>query len=343
MKRRQKQMLALLAAMLGLGSAGRAAETDCLVRDPSTIVKRNGVYWIYGTGANVQQFSSTDRLHWTARGPVFRSTPPWVKTAVPGITENGDAWAPDIHEFHGTYYLYYCYSTQGSNVSAIGVAASKTLNPVLWVDGGIVVRSPGPDDFNALDPCVFADASGKPWLSFGSYFSGIKLLALDPVTGERVSPNSPIFTLAEHDAPGDNSIEASYVYFRRSWYYLFVNWGGCLAGDRSTYNIRVGRSRSVTGPYLDKDGKDMKGGGGTLFLGSVTDDGSGKPFSSEVGPGHAGIFSDGGQDYFTCHYEWAKDKDGQTTVNLFKLSWDKDGWPSIPKSELPPVTETKPQ
>ena len=215
----------------------------------------------------------------------------------------------------------------GSNVSGIGVATNSTLDPAQWVDQGLVVRSPGPDGFNALDPCIFQDAAGKPWLSFGSYFSGIKLIALDPVTGRRPSGDSPVFTLAEHPQDKGNSIEASYVYYHQGWYYLFVNWDGCCAGSRSMYNIRVGRSRAVTGPYLDKDGKDMTQGGGTLFLGAVYDNGTGRPPDDETGPGHAAILHDTDGDWLSTHYEWARDKQGRTTVNVQKLAWDSDGWP----------------
>ena len=327
-------LLLVLLAALGFGSAGRAVETDCLMRDPSTIVKRGDTYWIYGTGRGIRQFSSTDRLHWTDRGPALPTEPAWVAQAVPG--HRADIfWAPDIHLFHGTYYLYYCASVLGKNTSAIGFATNATLDPAKWVDHGEVVRSPGPDNFNALDPCIFQDAAGRPWLSFGSYFSGIKVMALDPETGKRPSPNSPITTLAEHRVGGGNAIEASCIYYHDGWYYLFVNWGSCLQGDRSTYSIHVGRSRTVTGPYLGKLGKDMRDGGGTLLLGSDYDDGSGRPVSPEVGPGHAGILTVDGQDYFSCHYEWAKDDGGKTTVNLFKLTWDKGGWPDIPRAEQP--------
>ena len=328
-----KRLLSLLLLIvLGTISSTWAAETDCLVHDPSTVVKHGGVYWIYGTGRNIRQFSSTDLRHWTDRGPVFPAAPAWVTAAVPE-NRNSSSWAPDVHFFHGTYFLYYCYSTFGRNTSGIGVATNPTLDPSGWVDQGPVIKSPEPDGFNAIDPCIFQDAAGNPWLSFGSFFSGIKLTALHAATGKRPREDSPVYTLAEHPQGKYNSIEASCVYYHQGWYFLFVNWDGCCAGRRSTYNIRVGRSRVVTGPYLDKEGRDMNQGGGTLFLGSVPDDGTGKAFDDEVGPGHAALFSDQGQDYFTCHYEWAKDRDGRSTLNIFKLAWDRDGWPLLPSKQ----------
>ncbi|MDQ2799591.1 MAG: family 43 glycosylhydrolase, partial [Armatimonadota bacterium] len=308
--------LALLAALM----AARAAETDCLVRDPSTIVKRGDTYWIYGTGPGTQQFSSKDRIHWTNRGPALPNAPDWLAKTVPA--NRNDVWAPDIHFYHGTYYLYSAYSHWGTNNSGIGVATSKTLEPNSWVEQGLVVHSANGDgtNMNDIDPCVFEDAARALWLSYGSFNSGIKLVKLDPGTGKQSSDDPTAYAISSNG-------EASYVTFRDGYYYLFVNWGSCCAGSHSTYNIRMGRSRVVTGPYLDKSGKDMMQGGGTLFLGAVTDNGSGRPPDDEDGPGHVGILHDTDGDWLSTHYEWARDKKGATTVNVQRLAWDSDGWP----------------
>ncbi len=102
----------LLAAAVHLLSAGptRAFETDVITRDPSTVVKEMGTYWVYGTGQGIQQFSSTDRIHWTRRGPVFPTSPTWVVGAVPA-NRNNNVWAPDVHYFNKLWHLYYCYPT----------------------------------------------------------------------------------------------------------------------------------------------------------------------------------------------------------------------------------------
>ena len=319
--------LAILATM-SIAAPAIAYETDVEVRDPSTIVKAGGTYWIYGTGHGVSQFSSKDRKHWTFEGPVFATPPAWLKDAVPD-NKNGVAWAPDIRYFNGLYHLYIAYSTIGSKRSAISLAVNKTLDPKGWTDAGVVVASSPSTDFNAIDPSIFVDADGKPWLSFGSYFGGIKVMPIDPSTGLQSTTDRTIYPIAEHPQSSANSIEASAVYFHRGYYYLFVNWDACCAGSKSTYNIRVGRSKSVTGPFVDKAGKDMMLGGGTLFLGSIPDTGAGLPFDDEVGPGHAAILPDTDGDWFSCHYEWAGDKQGATTVNVMKLTWVDDGWPAV--------------
>ncbi len=87
----------------------------------------------------------------------------------------------------------------------------------------------------------------------------------------------------------------------------------------STYNIRAGRSEAITGPYLDKDAKDLLSGGGTLVLGT---DG---PF---IGPGHAGILSDGTNTWFSCHF-YDGTRYGAPTLALLPLRWSEDGWPEV--------------
>jgi len=307
--------------------AARALETDLTIHDPSTVVKSGGTYWVYGTGTGVPQFSSADRVHWTFRGPVLSNAPAWVAAAVPANKGN-DAWAPDVHFFQGLWHLYYSYSSFGKNVSGIGVATSKTLDPKSWEDQGLVVRTDRDRDYNAIDPCIFQDAAGRPWLSFGSFFGGIKLVTLDPATGKPAA-GAPVSGIATRPHTPPNAIEASCVFYHAGYYYLFVSWDACCAGPRSTYNVRMGRSRAVTGPYLDRAGRDMQEGGGTLFLGSTADNGTGRPVDDEVGPGHVGILEDAGETYVSYHEEWARGRGGRPTLNLNKLAWDGDGWPRL--------------
>jgi arabinan endo-1,5-alpha-L-arabinosidase len=122
----------------------------------------------------------------------------------------------------------------------------------------------------------------------------------------------PISLLAHSD-----SIEAPYIYNYGGYYYLFVNWGFCCRGVRSTYSIRVGRSRSITGPYVDKAGVGLRQGGGTPFM-----DADGL----FIGPGHTGILTVGKQDYVSCHFYDAT-QNGASFLSLRPLTWAADGWP----------------
>jgi arabinan endo-1,5-alpha-L-arabinosidase len=287
------------------------------VHDPSTIVKCGKEFWIFYTGRGVPSYHSIDLVKWEAGPPVFTNAPSWTDQAVPG--HHGDYfWAPDIIHVGKRYLLYYAVSTFGKNVSAIGLATNPTLDPAdpkfYWTDHGLVIQSTGMNDFNTIDPAVCQDADGKLWLSFGSFWSGIKLVQLDPQTGKRVAPDSPVYSLASFD-----SIEAPYIYRHGKYYYLFVNWGLCCKGVNSTYNIRVGRSEKITGPYCDKSGMDMLGEGGSLFLNS-----SG-PF---IGPGHAGIISVDGTNWFSCHF-YDGTRRGLSTLAILPLRWDTNNWPEI--------------
>jgi arabinan endo-1,5-alpha-L-arabinosidase len=181
----------------------------------------------------------------------------------------------------------------------------------------MVIQSNPSDPFNAIDPSVMRASDGKLWLAFGSFWTGIKLVELDPQTGKRAAENSRIYSLAFHD-----SIEAACLWQRGDYFYLFVNWGQCCRGTNSTYNIRVGRSANVTGPYMDKEGKDLMDGGGTLFLASQ---------ENSIGPGHAGIYHEAQADWFTYHY-YDANRGGAATLCVRPLAWTAQGWPTLEQS-----------
>ena len=291
------------------------------VHDPSTIIKCDREFWVFYTGRGVPSYHSKDLVTWEPGPRVFTNVPAWAAQAVP--EHRGDAfWAPDIIHLGDRYLLYYSISTFGKKVSAIGLATTPTLDPSNpafgWADQGEVIRSGGTNDFNTIDPAVFHDANGKLWLSFGSYWSGIKLIQLDPKIGKRIAADSPIYPLAHSE-----SIEASYLYQHAGNYYLFVNWGTCCKGTNSTYNIRVGRSKEITGPYLDQSGVDLLKGGGSLFLNSQ------KQF---IGPGHAGIYSEGGTNWFSCHF-YDGSHGGRSTLAIQTLRWTTNNWPEIIRNE----------
>ena len=289
--------------------------------DPSTLVKCKDKYYMFYTGQGILSKSSNDKIFWSAGPPVFARAPAWTTNAVPGF--EGIFWAPDILFFNGLYHLYYAVSTWGSQVSAIGLATNPTLDPAdptySWTDQGIVIQSGSGSQYNTIDPSLLWDSTGNLWMAFGSYWNGIYLVQLDSQTGLRLAPNSPTYRLAYN-----SSIEASYLWRRGNYYYLFVNWGSCCSGVNSTYNIRVGRSTSVTGPYLDRNGVDMVNNGGTLFL-----RGTGK----FTGPGHMGILSEGGTQWFGIHYydanAWAPQYGayGNSDYAFVPLQWTPDDWP----------------
>lgn len=289
--------------------------------DPGSIIKCKDKYYLFYTGQGISSKSSTDKIFWTGGPGVFVHPPNWTTNAAPGFT--GTFWAPDIMYLNGRYCLYYAVSTLGSQVSGIGLVTNPTLDPsdpnYLWTDQGPVITSTNGSPYNTIDPSVTLDASGNPWMSFGSYWNGIYVVQLDPLTGLRISSNSLTYHIAYN-----SSIEASCIFRHGGYYYLMADWGSCCSGVNSTYNIRMGRSTSITGPYLDRNGVDMANNGGSLFL-----QGTGK----FTGPGHFAILSENGRQWFSYHYY---DADayapwygafGVADFDLEPLSWTADNWP----------------
>jgi arabinan endo-1,5-alpha-L-arabinosidase len=272
---------------------------------------------MFHTGRGVSSAWSSNLVDWNPGPRVFTNAPEWVAETVPE-NRRMHYWAPDIIRHNGRYLLYYSVSSFGKNTSAIALATNPTLDPdkpeYRWTDEGIVIQSSPQVDYNAIDPAVLQDADGSLWMSFGSFWGGIKLIQLDPKTGKRVAPDSPVHALARYE-----SIEAPCIHRHGDHYYLYVNWGFCCRGTNSTYEIRFGRSDKITGPYLDMEGHDMLVSGGTRLLGTE---------GQMIGPGHAGIFGEGGTNWFTFHY-YDGTRRGASTYALRPIRWAADGWPEV--------------
>jgi arabinan endo-1,5-alpha-L-arabinosidase len=286
---------------------------DIRVHDPSTVIACDGRYWVYSTGAGIVVHSSADGLTWRREPPVFQSIPESVRAASP-LNDGSDVWAPDIAKINGQFYLYYAVSSWGSAASAIGLATSPTLTPTdphyKWTDHGIVIKSVEGQQLNCIDPCIVKAPDGTLWLSYGSYIGVVEVVQLDPATGLRITPDSQRYPLS-------SASEASAIIHHGDYYYLFVDRGSCCSGRISTYNMRMGRSAKVTGPYLDRYGADMLHGGGSLFLASE---------GKKVGPGHFGLVMMDGLERFSCHWEADADHGQSSVLDIRPLLWH-DGWP----------------
>lgn len=315
--------IAVLLASLAVGVHGVEVKFtpppvtgQTFIHDPSTIVKDGDRFYVFGTRPGISVRSSADLVQWTNEPPVFSHPPAWTKDVAPGF--DGYFWAPDIIRLNGKFLLYYSVSAWGKQTSAIGLATTTTLDASatnhVWTDGGEVIRSTKGSAFNTIDPSVFLDSDGKLWLAFGSYWQGIFLTELDPQTGLRVATNSPLYPLA-----WNQSIEAACLTRHGGYYYLFVNWGQCCQGINSTYEVRVGRAEKISGPYLDREGRNLAEGGGSPFLQSR---------GRFIGPGHIGIVNDGttnGPTRFSYHYYDAATQ-GKSRLALGEIDWP-DGWP----------------
>ncbi|TYZ06524.1 family 43 glycosylhydrolase [Hymenobacter lutimineralis] len=296
------------------------------VHDPSTIIKEGNTYWTFATGDGIYSLYSTDLVNWQP-GPraVFpnKAYPGWINGKVPGF--QGTFWAPDCIYMNGKYYLYYSCSTFGSSVSAIGLVTNVTLDPTSpnykWVDQGEVISTNAGSNVNAIDPALFKDSDGKVWFSYGSYWSGLRVLELDPSTGKPINGSSTTqFSVVNGDP------EAAFLTKHGNYYYIFFNRGACCRGVSSTYVILVGRSTSPTGPFLDQNGVNLNQNGGTTVLAS-----SGR----YVGPGHAGLLEENGVTYFSHHYYDSYDN-GAPKLGLAQLTWSATGWPSVSRNWVTP-------
>ena len=278
--------------------------------DP-VVIPAGGKYYEYQTGKFVYAKVSNDLVNWQPLPSQLPRVFDWMKRQVPGITD--DLWAPDISHFGGKYHLYYSGSTFGSNRSCIGHATRSDLGSGSWKDeNGVICSNTGgaKQDFNAIDPNVVVDEAGTPWMSFGSFWSGIKLIKL---TQDGKRADNEIRSIASRNG---GAIEAPFIIRRCGYYYLFVSFDKCCSGKNSTYRVMVGRSKSVTGPYVDRGGKQMMQGGGTQLVAGD---------SRWKGPGHNAVFFDKGKWYNVYHAYAAND--GRAELRITEMAWDAEGWP----------------
>jgi arabinan endo-1,5-alpha-L-arabinosidase len=298
------------------------------------MAKEGNKYYLYSTGPGITFYSSSDMQNWKPEGRVFPGEPAWAKKAAP--TFNDHIWAPDIQYHNGRYLLYYSVSGFGKNTSGIGVTTNATLDPrspdYRWVDQGMVLQSvPGRDLWNAIDSSIAEDDKGNGWMAFGSFWSGIKLVKLDPSWTKVAEPQEwrtiarrerPAFTPDEE--PGAAQIEAPFIFRKNGWYYLFASWGLCCQGPKSTYEVVVGRAKQVTGPYLDRQGKDMALGGGSLLIDGDKD---------WKALGHNSAYTFDGKDWLVLHAYETADKYKQK-LKVMEMKWDGDGWPTVERKDL---------
>ena len=315
--------------------------------DPS-IARDDGTYYVFTTGRTPDggQFAircSPDLTHWTLCGHVFDKIPQWIAERSPGTK---DLWAPDISFEHGEYRLYYAYSLFGKNTSGIALATNKTLDPKSpryhWTDKGLVLQSLTTDNFNAIDPNYIEDAHGNAWLAFGSFWGGIKMRALDATTGLLSATDPKLYDLATRAKPAGapdakpglppdwEAVEAPFLIAHGGYYYLFVSWDLCCRGTKSTYRTMVGRSRNVTGPFVDQNGTPMMQGGGTPELTAN---------KRWLGPGGESVLHQkDGSDLLVFHAYDATT--GRPSLQISTITWHND-WPLSAVQEPPLTTNSQ--
>jgi arabinan endo-1,5-alpha-L-arabinosidase len=331
-------LLVAIVVIASLLRVARAEEPQLLeltgelaVHDP-VLIKAEDVYYLFATGGRrgrgiLPIHTSRDLRQWERAGFAFEQLPDWARGEIPRAR---NAWAPDISFFNGKYHLYYSVSSFGVNESAIGLATNNSLDPnnseYKWVDQGIVVRSrPGVDDFNAIDPNLVIEDAGNVWLSWGSFWGGIMMRRVDLQTGKLSTQDTTLHKLAarprsetQQTPSANGAIEAPFLVRRGDHWYLFVSWDLCCKGANSTYKVVVGRSPTITGPYVDKDGKRMSDGGGSLVIEAATD--------HWRGAGHQAVYRENEIDYLVFHAYSAEN--GRSRLQISTMVWE-EGWPRV--------------
>ena len=277
-----------------------AAQTGApYIHDPSTIAECEGKYYTFGTGGG--GLISDDGWSWHS-----------------GAERPGGGAAPDVLKIGDRYLIIYGATgggLGGGHNGRILTMWNKTLDPkspdFKFTTAVEVCASDGMEDQDAIAPGLLLDpTTGRLWASYGTYFGTIRLIELDPKTGFRVKGNK------EKDIAID--CEATDLIYKDGWYYLLGTHGTCCDGVNSTYNIVVGRSRSVEGPYLDNVGRDMYQGGGRMVITAG---------DRKTGPGHFGrTIIDEGVEVMSCHFEADFDRSGRSVLGILPLLW-RDGWP----------------
>lgn len=292
------------------------------IHDP-VIAKEGDTYTVFSTGSRLIMIQSPDMVNWEWAGRVFEKNPAWTWE----ITNMAPAlWAPDISYVNGEWRLYYAISTFGTQVSGIGLATNQTLDlsspDYAWIDQGEVIRSQVGDPYNTIDANFVLDQEGSGWLAFGSFWDGLFMRRVDLATGKLDAADTTLYHLANRNPGPDNTsaIEAPFITYRAPYYYLFASFDQCCQQLDSTYNLRVGRSESVTGPYVDRDGVPMLEGGGTLIA---------ERKGRWAGPGHNGILIEEGV-YWIVYHAYDGQGGGISKLRIEPLRWSDDGWPSLP-------------
>ena len=339
-----KKLLVLLLssmALVGCTSPKERLEEEVAsgpIHDPSELQYDNGYFMTFSTGIGIRSWYRDKNVDSWQLADIL-DKPEWWDEVFPD--NKGYFWAPCVPS---KWVMYYSFEADSDYASAIGRAVATGTAPNLkWKDDGPVLvmpacREEGVSCPVAIDPSVYTDDKGNLYMAFGSGTSGIWIVELDRHTGHLSAKAAEGFSedndayhrvayrqMFEPRVPTDY-IEAAYVYRHPSngYYYLFVNWGHCCSGLDSTYQIMVGRSKSPTGPFLDKNGKDMVDEAGSLLI---------ETKGRYIGPGHASIYHHtDGRFAFSFHY-YDRENKGKAQIAVRNLSWTDD-WPVISETDF---------
>lgn len=299
--------------------------------DPS-IFKDNDFYYVFSTDVlekdlinpAIQMRKSKDLINWEYVGNVVNKVPliAYEWTRADGI------WAPEVIKVENKYYLYYCASVFGKTRSCIGLLESDSINGP-WKDNGIVIKTDFKDNRNAIDPNLILDKEGRLWMAYGSFWNGIYILELNRDTGKPKFKNDFGKQIACRSHLVDGAIEGAYITYNSIFnkYYLFVSYDSLF----SDYNIRVGRSDSIEGPYVDINGVEFTNINvenpnyvGNKIIGGYRF----KNSSGFISPGHNSVLNDE-ENYYLVHHIRNAENHNKFYLNIRRIFWTDEGWPIV--------------
>lgn len=282
----------------------------------------SGNYYVYGTGA--EGLRSKDLITWERMGKIT-DVPP--KEAYDHVGTNY-IWAPDIVKEGEEYRLYCSNSSFGVQQSCIYLAVADTAEGP-FVPRGVVVKTDDSCPMNAIDANIIEDVqTKKQYMVYGSFWGGIYIIELDRKTGLTAEEGLGR-CIARRPKWGDGAIEGPYIIYNpdTEYYYLFCSYGS-LSSD---YNIRVARSKSILGPYLDYNGREMtdlndndNSIGYMIACGYAFHEGT-----QYMAPGHNSVLHDFDGAWYLVHHVREKDfkEAGPSTMHIRRMYWSEDGWP----------------
>lgn len=260
----------------------------------------------------------------------------WSNETLAQIKQYGEnIWAPQVVKIKDQWLMYVSCYTSESKSAIVVLALDSNVFPTgegkhgPWIFKGVLSQSTVSKINDTIDPFVVEDPeTGKVWMFFGGVDRVYRVeLASD---GLSLAEENPTYThvaglKVSQDINRNKVFEASSLYYHDGYWYLFVSSGFY---SNYSYSLKVGRSETLTGDFVAKDGTSMKEGNATTILSTT------KSSTDFWGPGHnGGIFGDAeGRTYmyYHCH---AKDVPvtvaGYTprALMLQQMYWGEDGWP----------------
>ncbi|SHK45412.1 family 43 glycosylhydrolase [Fibrobacter sp. UWEL] len=314
--------------LAGLFACGVVSAADWYAKDnlqgghdPSMVRFEDG-YALMTTNNQLSLWTTEDMVSWKAHGKTMTSFPKWIYTYAPTME---DVWAPDIYKFDDEFRVYYCGSVFGKRTSAIGYTASKSMVPGTsgygWTDKGHVFHTVASDKYNAIDADVIKTSAGEYWMAFGSFGLGIQLIKLNGETGYQASDDKTVYNIARRvTTASGGAVEGPSLIEHDGKFFLFTAWDKCCQQganiEQTTYKTAMGRADKVTGPYYDRDGKDLASGGGTILL---------ERYGRYVGPGGGEPFQDINRVRFVHHY-YDNAGDKYNHIHIRDVVFTDDNW-----------------